>query len=111
VDGNGVPVSSDPNWNACIRRRAVILADGSPFNCSRYEDDGQWVHPDLGITFRWNDENKYLGLPDGYAATVTPDPVVLPGKSGEMSSSSASSAQEGTPADDSGSSSAADAGQ
>jgi cytoskeletal protein CcmA (bactofilin family) len=92
VDANGVPVSAQPIWNACIRNIPTFDSEGQPFNCSRYHTDTTWEHPDLNINFIWNDgmTPAYLDLPQGYVATIT-GPATLPESSSSSSVSSSDS--------------------
>jgi hypothetical protein len=93
VDAAGVPVSSSEVWNNCLRDIPTFDADGRPLNCSRYHDANTWQHPDLGITFVWNDTvtPPYLQLPEGYAAMTETDAP------SSVSSSSTASSAEPTP--------------
>lgn len=73
VDESGYPLSSDALWNACIRHQPYFNADGSQVDCSRvYLGDNRWEHPDLGVTFVFNDERTpfYLDLPGAYRVVV-----------------------------------------
>lgn len=70
VDAKGIPVSSDPLWNACIRRHEVMDHDGLPYSCQRYHKGPSWRHPDLLIFFTWSDwAQPYLRVPPGYVVT------------------------------------------
>lgn len=73
VDERGVPVSSSLQWNACIRGLPLFDDSGVPYSCSRYHDGNTWEHPDLAISFVWNDAvtPPYMLVPDGYVSTVT----------------------------------------
>lgn len=79
LDSRGVPVSSSLQWNACLRGIPIFDATGQPYSCSRYHNLNSWEHPDLGISFIWNDSvtPPYLKLPDGYTATVTEDAATI----------------------------------
>src|SRR3989338_5680880 len=72
VDSQGVPLSQNEIWNACIRNLTVLDAEGMPYSCDRYHDDSFWTHPDLGITFTWNTRvtPPLLQLPEGFVAVV-----------------------------------------
>jgi hypothetical protein len=78
VDAQGVPVSSNPVWNNCIRNIPTFDDTGKPLSCDRYHAGFVWEHPDLLISFTWNTHLSppLLLLPAGYVATVMgPDPA------------------------------------
>jgi hypothetical protein len=79
LDSRGVPVSSSLQWNACIRSIPLFDSTGQPYSCSRYHNLNEWEHPDLGVSFVWNDSvtPPYLKMPEGYAATVTEDAATI----------------------------------
>jgi hypothetical protein len=89
VDANGVPLSSESAWNACIRNHPLFDSDGQPLSCSRYHEGFQWVQPDLLITFTWNTHTvpPLLILPDGYRINVVADQASSSSSSMEQSSS------------------------
>jgi hypothetical protein len=69
IDERGYPISSDALWNSCIRHQAMLNPDGSTVDCNRvYLGHRRWEHPDLGVTFVFNDERNpfVIDLPKGY---------------------------------------------
>jgi hypothetical protein len=95
VDGRGAPLSSDEMWNQCIRGRQPRDAEGSPYDCSPHHDGTLWQHPDLNVSFTWNEAvvPPLLQLPDGYqAVSQGAGPAGESSASSEVSSSSDSSA-------------------
>jgi hypothetical protein len=71
VDHVGYPVSHNEVWNACIRNRTLLDAEGKPYSCSRYHVENVWTHPDLLIEFTWRPElEPKLMLPEGFEAVV-----------------------------------------
>ncbi len=92
VDDKGVPLSTNAAWNACIRNQAVM--NGQPLDCSRYHSGYVWDHPDIHISFTWNDSVSppILQTPDGYEPNVTtvnvdPQTQVVASSSSSVSSS------------------------
>ncbi|MDD5074704.1 MAG: hypothetical protein PHO54_02390, partial [Candidatus Peribacteraceae bacterium] len=56
VDAKGIPLSTNPIWNACIRRTVTISASTlEPYSCSRYHVAQLWQHPDTHVAFKWSD--------------------------------------------------------
>jgi hypothetical protein len=108
VDAAGVPVSSSEVWNNCIRNVPTFGPDGHPLTCSRYHTANEWQHPDLGITFVWNDTvtPPILQLPEGYRAAATASSESSASFEAKSSSSDDSSS-EASAADASGQSSTA----
>ncbi len=59
VDSKGIPLSTNPIWNACIRHNISISAnDLTPLSCGRYHQGRFWTHPDSLITFKWSNRIK-----------------------------------------------------
>ncbi len=86
VDIWGVPVSSNPTWNKCIRGSVTLQdirsnpdknEDGIPLSCASYHTQESWYHPDLKEYFTYNRFTHKLGLPNGYALTQTEFKVSL----------------------------------
>jgi hypothetical protein len=76
VASDGVPVSSNPIWNACIRHESIIVAGDQPLSCQRYHRGNTWEQPDTHVAFNWSDRvgkniefvgtnDKFLVLPIG----------------------------------------------
>ncbi len=79
VDKDGVPISTNPFWNMCIREAPMTFADlaknpevdsrGRHYSCDHYHrSEYGWRHPDLDMLFTWNPKTKQLRLPNGYKA-------------------------------------------
>ena len=68
VGEDGAPISSNADWNSCIRGYSPLNKDGKPLNCLRiFDTEGvTWNHPDLNIRFSWNVGVGRIQLPDGY---------------------------------------------
>jgi len=85
VDTEGVPISSDPVWNACIRNTVIFDSTGHPFHCNRgrHHSGNHWYHPDFqNLEFTWNDRRAHprpLGLPENVTIVVLDetDPLKL----------------------------------
>ncbi len=75
VDSYGVPLSSNPAWNACIRNQTLIDEEsGKPFNCSRYHQEQLWTQPDLLLEFLYDPEaSPKFTLPDNYRIVTIED--------------------------------------
>ncbi|MDD5103051.1 MAG: Ig-like domain repeat protein [Candidatus Peribacteraceae bacterium] len=59
VDAKGIPLSTNPIWNACIRNNISVSAnDLTPMSCKRYHSGHYWTHPDSLITFFWGDRYR-----------------------------------------------------
>ena len=101
VDAKGLPVSSDPVWNSCIRNITILDSTGRPLSCSRYHQDHVWEHPDLHISFTFDNSHDFpiLLLPDGYesvtvdrSAPLIPEGMLTDVLSSDAGSSASSSA-------------------
>jgi hypothetical protein len=66
---------TDPVWTACVQGRQTLDSIGIPFNCSRYHDGSVWEHPDLLVSFTWNQNHDppIFTLPEGYQVVVVDD--------------------------------------
>jgi hypothetical protein len=101
VDALGVPVSTNPVWNSCIRNLTTLDSGGQPYSCDRYHEQHMWEHPDLTMSFLWNTAltPPLLILPDGYQIVVVDNGTTSSASStssvssDEQSSSSSSSAE------------------
>ena len=79
VDEQGIPVSSNDIWNACIRHQQVFM-EGShrPVNCRRFHKGHTWTHPDLNISFVWSDRYmNQLRIRHNYLVVTVPTPKYL----------------------------------
>lgn len=89
VASDGIPVSSNPTWNACIRGTAT-LADirsnpdrpsGYGLGCASYHTGTNWRHPDLSVYFTFSRPTKGVGLvlvvPPEYLVVQSDQLVVL----------------------------------
>jgi hypothetical protein len=74
VDVAGVPVSSDPVWNACIRHQITISAETfRPLSCHRYHIGHKWTHPDTRVAFEWSDVyRKMIEISDNEPVLLLP---------------------------------------
>ncbi len=79
---DGLPMSSNPLWNLCIRDLPLTHKDiltnpdvdshGRHYSCDHYHRaEFTWRHPDLDMFFSWNPKTHQLRLPTGYAAHDT----------------------------------------
>lgn len=65
VDQEGVPISSNPIWNACIRDTVLLRPDGKPYRCRRdeYHSGNRWYHPDIPmLEFSFNPRRNPRGI-------------------------------------------------
>ncbi len=72
---DGIPLSRNPSWNACIRGEVTLDVirnnpdrdeDGRPQDCASYSTDDVWRHPDLGIHFVFRRSPLKIELPARY---------------------------------------------
>ena len=82
VDSEGVPVSSQPVWNQCIRGLTPVDESGNPFNCRRFQGfRTTWYHPDFpnqSVAFSWNPRDpRETSYPDYFVITQLDDSVAL----------------------------------
>ena len=75
VGMDGIPLSRNPSWNACIRGHVTLDVirnnpdrdeDGRPQDCASYSTEDVWRHPDLGIHFVFHRSPLKIELPSGY---------------------------------------------
>lgn len=75
MDAEGVPVSTNATWNACIRGYVTLEQiranpdrdqDGRARDCGWYHTGSLWRHPDAGIEFQWDREQGTAVAPEGY---------------------------------------------
>ena len=51
-------MSSNPVWNACIRKQKTFDDSGNPYNCSRWHEGTAWIHPDIpNFSVTWNERD------------------------------------------------------
>ncbi len=89
VDANGIPVSSNDTWNACIRGTVTLeqirnntdrterrrSGVSLPKTCSSYHTQDSWKHPDFGVYFTFDRATRQLVLPEGFLAVRKDDKV------------------------------------
>lgn len=72
---DGIPLSRNPSWNACIRGEVTLAVirnnpdrdeDGRPEDCASYSTDNVWRHPDLRMYFVFERSPLRIELPKGY---------------------------------------------
>lgn len=75
VGMDGIPLSRNPSWNACIRGQVTLDVirnnpdrdeDGKPRDCASYSTENIWRHPDLGMYFAFHRSPLKIELPLGY---------------------------------------------
>ncbi len=79
IGKDGMPISTNPFWNMCVRNLPMTFADlalnpdidsrGRHYSCDHYHrSQNGWRHPDLDVLFSWNPTTRILRLPAGYEA-------------------------------------------